>query len=38
MTKTTLTLVRLGSAWRLTQLEPQGPYAELGVMHSRTPV
>lgn len=38
MTKTTLTLVRLGSAWRLTQLEPVGPFAELGFMRSRTPI
>lgn len=38
MIKTTLTLVRLGSARRLTQLEPNGPYAELGIMRSRTPV
>ncbi len=38
MTKTPLTLVRLGSARRLTQAEPIGPFAEIGLMRSRTPV
>lgn len=38
MTKTKLTLVRLGSARRLTQTEVEGPFAEIGVMRSKTPL
>jgi len=38
MTKTKLTLVRLGNASRLTQSEAGGPFAEIGVMRSKTPL
>lgn len=33
-----LNLVRIGEARRLTRAEVQGPYAEIGVMRSRTPL
>lgn len=32
------TLVRIGDARRLTRAEVQGPYAEIGLMRSRTPL
>ena len=38
MTKTKLTPTRLGSASRLTRQEATGPYAEIGLMRSRTPI
>ncbi len=38
MTTSKIALVRIGSARALTQLEPQGPYAEIGVNRSKTPV
>lgn len=38
MKTTRIALVRLGSARALTQLEPEGPYAELGVNRSKTPI
>jgi|GEM_PF-3203821 len=37
MSKSPLTLIRLGSASQLTQAEVHGNYAELGVMRSKTP-
>jgi len=38
MKTTRIARVRLGSARALTQLEPEGPYAELGVNRSKTPI
>lgn len=38
MKTTRIALVRLGSVRALTQLEPEGPFAELGVDRSRTPI
>lgn len=38
MMQTRLTLTRLGSARELTRHEPDGDFAEIGVMRSRTPV
>jgi hypothetical protein len=33
-----IALIRLGSARALTQLEPDGPFVEIGLARSRTPV
>ena len=33
-----IALVRIGSARVLTQLQPEGPFAEIGVNRSKTPV
>ena len=38
MSRSKLTLVRIGEARLLTRAEVQGPYAEIGVMRSRTPL
>ncbi len=38
MKTTTISLVRLGSARALTQLEPTGSFAELGVARSKNPI
>lgn len=38
MTTTRIAPVRLGRARDLTRLEPEGPYAELGVNRSKTPI
>jgi len=38
MTSIRLTLTRVGSARELTRHEPDGDFAEIGVMRSRTPV
>ncbi len=38
MTLNRLTLARLGSARTLTCAEPEGPWAEIGMMRSRVPV
>jgi len=38
MKTTTIALVRIGSVRALTQLEPEGPFAEIGVNRSKTPV
>lgn len=38
MKTTKIALVRIGGARALTQLEPQGPYAEFGVNRSKTPI
>ena len=38
MSTTKTTLVRLGSARRLTRQETSGPYAEIGLMRSKTPI
>lgn len=37
MPKAKLILIPLGSAHSLTKAEIQGPFAELGVMRSKTP-
>ncbi|CAM3014038.1 hypothetical protein BRDI103020_13500 [Brevundimonas diminuta] len=38
MKTTRIALVRLGSARALTQLEPEGPFAEIGLAKTRNPV
>lgn len=38
MKTSTLTLVLIGSARALTQAEPAGPFVEIGLNRSRTPV
>lgn len=38
MKTTRIALVRLGSAHALTQLEPFGPFAEIGLGRTRDPV
>lgn len=38
MKTTRIALVRLGSARALTQLEPFGPYAEIGLGRTKDPV
>lgn len=38
MTRPQLTLVRMGSARCLTRTEVEGPFAEIGVMRSKTPL
>ncbi len=38
MKTTRIALVRLGSARALTLLEPEGPFAEIGLAKTRNPV
>lgn len=38
MKTTTIALIRIGSAKALTQLQPDGPFAEIGLGRSKTPV
>lgn len=38
MMTTRIALVRLGSARSLTRLEPEGPFAEIGINKTRNPV
>lgn len=38
MTRSRIALVRIGNARVLTQAQPEGPFAEVGIFRSKTPV